>query len=111
MSFMPVTVFAATAVATALAVGVSLARLGPSPRSQEDERLPQGQLSNWVKWQLLVGMAGFVIFPQVLMSSLMLPGQGAVGLLACLVFIAYFLFKVIIYLKCAGIYTGIGKYK
>jgi hypothetical protein len=96
-SFMPVAVFAATATATSLAVGISLARLKGRFGSQDGETTGEGTgriLTMWIKWQLLVGMAGFVVFPQVLMSSLMLPGQGGAGLVTFLALSAYFLNKV-----------------
>lgn len=94
-SFMPASVFAATLVATSFAVGKSLMRLNSGFVSQEEKAFEgKGQLSSWSFWQLLIGMAGFIVFPQVLMSSLMLPGHGAAGLAAFVALSVYFLYQV-----------------
>lgn len=110
-SYMPVAVFAATAASTGFAVAVSQARLGshspsktlslsqppppPAPDAPTNAAAADTQLSLWSLWQLLVGLAGLVVFPQVLMSSLALQGQGTVGITTLVLVGSYFTFQVI----------------
>ena len=116
-SFMPAAVFLATASSTGFAVAVSQARLKSplsspsasqlstsvssplSSTSAMSSTLPESahmdvQLSAWSFWQLLVGLAGLVVFPQVLMSSLMLKGQATVGVTVLVLVGSYFAFQV-----------------
>ena len=68
-SFMPLAVFVAAAATTSLAMGISLARLNGGlqdpPQGEATSGQTSGSLSLWTQWQLLVGLAGFVVFPQV----------------------------------------------
>ena len=92
---MPVPVFVAATAAISLTVIISLTKLrgGAAGRGEEAataEASTSGRLSGWTKWQLLVGACGLAVFPQVLMSSLLLPGQGVAGIVTLLLLLAYF---------------------